>query len=104
VLQIRQAANGIIGCDALNPTTTYRQLFAYLEEQGFRDVARSTLGRIFEHQSLGILFAFSMMDQATEDSVVREADALSVEFQLQQRGLLDGRLAIVRSVDEVEME
>ncbi len=88
----------------MNPTTTYRQLFAYLEEQGFREVSRSTLERIFEHQSLEILFAFSMMDQATEDRVVREADALSVEFQLQHRGLLDGRLAIVRSVDEVEME
>ncbi len=88
----------------MNPTTTYGQLFEYLEGQGFRDVSRSAIEKVFEHQSLGILFAFSMIDQATNNSVVREADALSVEFQLQQRGLLDGRLAIVRIIDEIETE
>jgi len=72
---------------------TYESLFEYLERIGFEDTSRSDFERTFEHSEFGILLAFSMLDNAAVDRPVRDADITSVEFQLQQHGLLSGRLA-----------
>ncbi len=71
---------------------TYEWLFAYLGRLGFEDSSRSDFERVFEHSELGILFAFSMLDEAAVDRPVRDADVTSVEFRLQQEGLLSGAL------------
>ncbi len=67
---------------------TYEWLFAYLERLGFEDSSRSDSERVFEHSELGILLAFTMLDDATVDRPVRDADITSAEFHLQQQGLL----------------
>ncbi len=71
---------------------TYKWLFAYLERLGFEDSSRSEFERVFEHSELRILLAFSMLDDAAVDRPVRDADATSVEFRLNQEGLLSGAL------------
>ena len=71
---------------------TYKWLFAYLEGLGFEDSSRSDVERVFEHSGLGVLLAFSMLDDAAVDRPVRDADVISVEFRLQQQGLLSGAL------------
>jgi hypothetical protein len=78
----------------LNPIT-YEWLFAYLRNLGFRDSSPSSFERVFEHRDLGILLAVSMLSNPIEDRVARDADVLSVQFQLQQRGLLAGNLVDV---------
>ena len=71
---------------------TYQWLFAYLEHLGFEDSSQSKFEKIFEHSKLGILLAFSMQDDPAMDRPVRDADVTSVEFHLQQHGLLSGEL------------
>ncbi len=73
---------------------TYKWLFAYLEALGFEDSSQSDFERVFEHSELGILLAFSMLDDVALDRPVRDADITSVEFQLQQHGLLSGALTV----------
>lgn len=72
---------------------TYEWLFAYLERLGFEDSSRSDSERVLEHSEFGILLAFSMLDDPTVDRPVRDADITSVEFHLQQHGLLSGALS-----------
>lgn len=72
---------------------TYEWLFGYLRRLGFEETSQSDLERVFEHLDRGTLLAFSMLDDATENRPVRDADIASVEFRLQQEGLLSGRLA-----------
>ena len=76
---------------------TYQSLFAYLQNLGFDDISPSKFERVFEHRELGILLAVSMLDDPTEDRVARDADILSAQFQLQQHGLLEGKLVDVAS-------
>ena len=76
---------------------TYQWLFAFLERLGFEDSSQSDFERVFEHSELGILLAFSMRDDTSIDRPVRDADIISVEFRLQQEGLLSGQLADVSS-------
>ncbi len=71
---------------------TYQWLFAYLERLGFEDSSQTDFERVFEHSELGILLAFSMLDDISLDRPVRDADILSAEFRLQQAGLLSGPL------------
>ena len=71
---------------------TYQSLFAYLRNLGFSDISKSNYERVFEHRELGILLAISMLDNPSEDRVARDADILSAQFQLQQHGLLEGKL------------
>ncbi|MCA9193836.1 MAG: hypothetical protein KDB03_18820 [Planctomycetales bacterium] len=71
---------------------TYQSLFAYLRNLGFSDISKSNYERVFEHRELGILLAVSMLDNPSEDRVARDADILSAQFQLQQHGLLEGKL------------
>lgn len=71
---------------------TYESLFAYLRNLGFTDISNSKFERAFEHPEHGIVLAVSMLDDASEDRVAREADVLSAQFQLQQHGLLEGDL------------
>jgi len=78
----------------LNPIT-YEWLFAYLRNLGFSDLSPSKFERVFEHRELGILLAVSMLDDSSEDRVARDADVLSAQFQLQQHGLLEGKLTDV---------
>lgn len=75
---------------------TYQWLFKYLEQLGFEDSSPSDFERVFEHSEHGILFAFSMLDDVSVDRSVRDADITSVEFRLQQLGLLSGSLADAR--------
>jgi len=72
---------------------TYELLFAYLERLGFEDTSQSKFDRVFEHSENGTLLAFSMLDDASVDRPVRDADLTSAEFHLQQDGLLAGSLA-----------
>lgn len=72
---------------------TYERLFTYLKEIGFEDSSPSEFERVFEHSGHGILFAFSMLDDGSVDRPVRAVDITSVEFRLQQEGLLSGPLA-----------
>ena len=72
---------------------TYESLFEYLQRIGLEDTSRSDFERTFEHSEFGILLAFSMLDNTAVDRPVRDADITSVEFQLQQHGLLSGALA-----------
>lgn len=72
---------------------TYERLFTFLEQLGFEDSSPSELERLFEHPGHGTLFAFSMLDDSSVDRTVRDADITSVEFRLQQEGLLSGTLA-----------
>jgi hypothetical protein len=74
---------------------TYEWLFTYLERLGFEDSSQSDFERVFEHSELGIILAFSMLDDVAVDRPVRDADVTSVEFRLQQEGLLSGPLADV---------
>lgn len=76
---------------------TYEWLFAYLERLGFEDLSRSECERVFAHSDLSILLAFSMLDDSAVNRSVRDADVLSVEFRLQQAGLLSGALTDVTS-------
>lgn len=78
----------------MNPIT-YQSLFAYLRNLGFSDISNSNYERVFEHRELGILLAVSMLDNPSEDRVARDADILSAQFQLQQHGLLEGKLVDV---------
>ncbi|WP_252853954.1 hypothetical protein [Aeoliella straminimaris] len=71
---------------------TYQWLFAYLEQLGFVDTSPSDFERVFEHQERDILLAFSLLDDRSVDRPVRAADFVSVEFRLQQEGLLSGTL------------
>lgn len=75
----------------MNPIT-YQSLFAYLRNLGFSDISPSNFERVFEHRELGILVAVAMLDDPSEDRVARNADILSAQFQLQQHGLLVGKL------------
>ena len=75
----------------MNPIT-YKWLFAHLRNLGFIDMSPSEFERVFEHREIGILLAVSMLDDASEDRVARDADVLSAQFQLQQHGLLEGKL------------
>ena len=70
-------------------------MFAYLRNLGFSGSSPSKFERVFEHRELGILLAVSMLDDASEDRVARDADVLSVQFQLHQHGLLEGKLVDV---------
>jgi hypothetical protein len=72
---------------------TYEWLFAYLQRLGFEDSSQSKFERVFKHSKHGALLAFSMLDDASVDRPVRDADITSVEFHLQQEGLLTGALA-----------
>ena len=72
---------------------TYEWLFAYLKHLGFEDASPSGIEKIFEHAESGILLAFSMLDDPAVNRPVRDADVTSVEFRLQQHGLLSGALA-----------
>jgi hypothetical protein len=72
---------------------TYEWLFTYLQQLGFEDSSPSEFERVFEHSGRGILFAFSMLDDPSVDRPTRDADITSVEFRLQQEGLLSGTLA-----------
>ena len=72
---------------------TYEALFAYLERIGFEDTSRSDFEKTFEHPTLGILLAFSMLEDTAVNRSVRDADITSTEFHLQQHGLLSGPLA-----------
>ena len=74
---------------------TYKWLFTYLERLGFKDTSPSEFERVFEHSEHRILLAFSMLGDAAVDRPVRDADVASVEFRLQQEGLLTGALADV---------
>ena len=76
---------------------TYEWLFAYLERLGFEESSQSDFERVFEHSVHGTLLAFSMLDDAAVDRPVRDADITSVEFRLQQEGLLSGSLADLRA-------
>ena len=76
---------------------TYDWMFTYLLALGFTDSSTSAFERVFEHRELGILLAISMLDDPSEDRVARDADVLSVEFQLRQHGLLDGNLVNIAS-------
>lgn len=71
---------------------TYERLFTYLEQLGFEDASPSEFERVFENSQRGILFAFSMLDDATVERPARDADVTSVEFRLQQEGLLAGAI------------
>ena len=75
----------------MNPIT-YESLFAYLRNLGFEDTSPSKFERLFEHREFGILLAVSMLDDASENRVASDADLLSAQFQLQQHGLLEGKL------------
>jgi hypothetical protein len=72
---------------------TYEMLFAYLTHVGFHDRAPTELEHVFEHSELGILLALTLSGNAAIDGPVRGADVTSVEFRLQQHGLLTGPLA-----------
>lgn len=72
---------------------TYEWLFAYLKRLGFEDTSQSEFDRVFKHSEHGTLLAFSMLDDASIDRPARDADITSVEFHLQQDGLLAGSLA-----------
>lgn len=72
---------------------TYERLFAYLMRLGFEDTSQSEFDRVFKHSEHGTLLAFSMLDDASVDRPVRDADITSVEFRLQQEGMLAGSLA-----------
>ena len=67
---------------------TYQSLFALLERLGFEDRSSSEFERVFDHPARGIVFAFAMLDDPAVDRAVRPADLTSVEFRLQQEGLL----------------
>ena len=71
---------------------SYESLFAYLQNLGFRESSSSEFERVFEHAEANVLLAFSMLDDSNENREVRGADVLSAQFQLQQSGLLDGKL------------
>lgn len=71
---------------------TYESLFAFLQNLGFKDISPSELERVFEHSSTEALLAFSMLNTASEDREVRDADILSAQLQLSQHGLLEGDL------------
>lgn len=72
---------------------TYEMLFAYLTQVGFHDHAPTELEHVFEQSGLGILLAFTLAGDAAIDGPVRGADVTSIEFRLQQHGLLTGPLA-----------
>ena len=80
---------------------TYEWLLSYLMQLGFEDSSPSDSERVFEHPAHGTLFAFSMMGNASVDREVRDADIRSVEFRLQQEGLLSGTLANACSITEI---
>lgn len=71
---------------------SYTELFDYLQELGFEDHSPYPHERVFEHKQRGMLLAFSMLDDPATDRTVRPADITSVEFRLQQEGLLMGSL------------
>ncbi len=73
--------------------TTYEMLFAYLTHVGFHGTAPTESERVFEHSKLGILLAFTLAGDAVIDGPVRSEDVMSVEFRLQQHGVLTGTLA-----------
>jgi hypothetical protein len=64
-----------------------------IERVGFKDTSHSKFDRVFTHSQHGTLLAFSMLDDAATARPVRDADITSVEFHLQQDGLLTGKLA-----------
>jgi len=72
---------------------SYEMLFAYLTQVGFDDHAPTESEYVFEHSKLGILLAFTLSGDGVIDGPVRGADVTSVEFRLQQHGLLTGPLA-----------
>jgi hypothetical protein len=71
---------------------SYAELFEYLRELGFEDRSPYPLQRVFEHKQRGMVLAFSMLDDPATERPVRPADITSVEFRLQQEGLLIGSL------------
>ena len=72
---------------------TYEMLFAYLAHVGFHDHAPTESQHVFEHSELGILLALTLSGDVVIDGPVRGADVTSVEFRLQQHGLLTSPLA-----------
>lgn len=78
---------------------TYSSLFRYLEGLGFVDRSRSPLERVFDHPEYEVLLAFSMMGDPNPERPVRGADLLTVNMQLQQRGLLSEPVSDVAARD-----
>lgn len=72
---------------------TYSWLFIYLERLGFQDKSPSDFERVFEHPEQGTLFAFTLQGDDSLDRPLRGADLTSVQFRLEQLGLLTGSLA-----------
>jgi hypothetical protein len=78
---------------------TYAQLFAFLQDLGFRAEASDQYERVFLHEPTETVLLFSLLDDPSTDRPVTEADFTSVETHLRGRELIAeplGRLLAAR--------
>ncbi len=79
-------------------TITYERLFVFLDSLNFTEVSVNEFERVFSRDNVGVIVAFSMLDDPSPSRLVREADLLSVEYRLIHHGLIgeDGLKEAIR--------
>lgn len=71
---------------------TYGELFALLDDLGFRSEAADRFERVFLRERTDTVLLFALLDDPSTDRAVTEADFISAETHLRGRGLIDAPL------------